>query len=86
MVKQDTLATEHKITALTAWGRAYEFSQTESQIYELSNTSFTTCPPLEPAWQVKASHILLNKITGRGYATHARIFVKNIPVFLLSLY
>lgn len=80
-ITEEEMLTERKITSLTAWGQAYEVSQTEPQIYELSQTSFTTCPPISPAWQVKASHIVLNKITGRGYATHARIFVKNVPVF-----
>lgn len=72
---------ERKITSLTAWGRAYEFSQTEPKIYELKQASYSTCPPIKPAWRVKAKHIVLNKNTGRGYATHARILVKNIPIF-----
>ena len=55
-----------KITVLTAWGKAYEFSQTEPRIYELSKASFSTCPPENPAWRLKASHIVLNKNTGRG--------------------
>src|SRR3990167_9266996 len=69
-----------KITSLTAWGKAYEFSQTEPKIFELSRASFTTCPPIRPAWRLKASHIVLNKNTGRGYATHARLLVKNVPI------
>lgn len=80
-ISEEEMQKERKITGLTAWGEAYEFSQTEPQIYDLTKTSFTTCPPIDPAWQVKASHIVLNKITGRGYATNARILVKNIPVF-----
>ncbi len=71
----------HKITLLTAWGKAHEFSQTEPKIYELSQASYSTCPPIQPTWQVKASHIVLNKNTGRGYATHARLYLKNLPVF-----
>jgi LPS-assembly protein len=69
-------------TKLTAWGRAYEFAQTRPKVYELWRASYTTCPPTEnPAWRVKAQHIILDKNTGRGYATHARIFLKSIPVF-----
>ncbi|MFZ2314499.1 MAG: LPS assembly protein LptD [Gammaproteobacteria bacterium] len=71
----------HKIKGLTAWGTAEEFAQTKPEIYELTKASYTTCPPLTSVWQVKASHILLNKETGRGYATHTRIYVKGIPVF-----
>lgn len=74
---------ERKVTGLTAWGKAYEFSQTELKIYELSNASYSTCPPINPTWRVVANHIVLNKNTGRGYATHARILVKNIPVLYM---
>ncbi|HEU5281342.1 MAG TPA: LPS assembly protein LptD [Gammaproteobacteria bacterium] len=70
-----------RITSMTAWGRAYQLTQTEPQIYELQRASFSTCPPTHPAWRVKGSHIVLNKITGRGYATNARIYVKSMPVF-----
>lgn len=70
-----------KITTLTAWGRAYEATQTEPKVYELSRASFSTCPPIHPAWRIKGSHIVLNKNSGRGYATHVRIFVKSIPIF-----
>ena len=72
---------ERKITQLTAWGKAYEFSQTQPNVYELTKASFSTCPPNSPSWRVKASHLVLDKNTGRGYATHARLLVKNIPVF-----
>src|SRR5579883_137819 len=70
-----------KVTGLTAWGKAYQFSQTEPKIYDLRSVSYTTCSPLNPVWQVNASHMVLNKSTGRGYATHARIWVRDIPVF-----
>lgn len=79
-VSDQEMQSERKITNLTAWGSANEFSQTEPKIYELYNGSFSTCPPINPAWRVKASHIVLNKNTGRGYAVNARVLVKNIPV------
>lgn len=78
--------TPHRVTGLTAWGEAYEFSQEKPFIYELTQASFSTCPPSRPAWQVKGSHILLNKATGRGYATHARLLVKNIPVLYVPYF
>ena len=71
------------INTMTAWGKAFDFSSSQPKIYELTNASFTTCPPVNPAWRVKASRIVLNKNTGRGYATHAQIMVKNIPVFYM---
>lgn len=80
ITREDTLK-ERKITNLTAWGRAYEFSQTDPNVYDLTKASYTTCPPIDPAWRVKAGHIVLDKNTGRGTATNVRILVKNIPVF-----
>ncbi len=74
---------EHKITTMTAWGKAYEFSQTEPRVYELYRASYSTCPPENPSWRVKASHIVLNKNTGRGYATNVRLLVKSVPVMYL---
>jgi LPS-assembly protein len=69
-------------TNLTAFGSAEEFSQTLPRVYELMRASYSTCPPVgTPAWRVKAKHIVLNKNTGRGYATHASVEVKSIPVF-----
>ncbi|HLB41548.1 MAG TPA: LPS assembly protein LptD [Gammaproteobacteria bacterium] len=74
---------ERKITSMTAWGKAYEFSQAKPNIFELSRASFTTCPPIRPAWRLKASHIVLNKNTGRAYASNARLLVKNIPILYM---
>src|SRR3990167_2567667 len=74
---------ERKITALTAWGHANQFSQSQIKVYELSQGSFSTCPPINPTWKLQASHIVLNKNTGRGYATHARLLVRNVPIFYI---
>lgn len=82
-ITADQMQQERKVTGMIAWGAADEFAQNEPKVYELSRTSFSTCPPVNPAWRVKASHLVLNKNTGRGYATHARIFVKDVPVFYI---
>lgn len=82
-ISDEEMEKGHRINTMTAWGKAESFSQNEPKIYELSQASFTTCPPINPTWRLKASHIVLNKNTGRGYATHARIVVKSVPVFYL---
>jgi len=81
-----TLTQPRKLIGLTAWGGADALSQTEPRIYELSRASFSTCPPRHTMWKVKASHIVLNKNTGRGYATNARLLVKEVPVFYLPYF
>jgi len=80
-IPAEELKKSHKITALTAWGEASEFSQSEPSIDELYHASYSTCSPEHPSWWVQAKHIVLNKASGRGYATHARILVKGVPIF-----
>lgn len=77
---------ERQLSGLNAWGTASEFAQNQPRVYEFWGTSFSTCPPTKPAWRVKAGHIVLNKNTGRGYATHARILVKDVPVFYVPYF
>jgi LPS-assembly protein len=80
-VSSDEIQHERKIVSMTAWGKAYQLSQSKPKIFELDKASYSTCPPINPAWRVKASHIILDKNSGRGYATNARILIRNIPVF-----
>ena len=58
---------------IQAWGTATSFAQTKPYLTVMTQASYTTCPPLNPFWQVKASHIELNKKTGRGNASNARL-------------
>lgn len=85
-VDRSSMQQERRITNLTAWGQADEFAQNEPKIYELKGSSFSTCPPKNPAWKIKASHLVLNKNTGRGYATNVRLFVKKVPVFYIPYF
>jgi len=70
-----------KIVQLSAWGKADDFKQAESHVYEFQNASYSTCPPVTNTWRVKASHIILDKNTGRGTARNARVYVQGIPIF-----
>lgn len=71
----------HKVSQLSAWGRAKQFFQAETNIYHFQDVTFSTCPPTAEIWKVSAHNIELNKNTGRGTATHATIWVKKLPVF-----
>jgi LPS-assembly protein len=79
----DRKALQHtrKIVQLSAWGVATEFSKDDPGIYEFSQASYSTCPPNTNVWHVEASHIELNKNTGRGVAKHAKLYIKKIPIF-----
>ena len=47
----------------------------------LKNATYTTCNPFQNIWFLKAKNVDLNKKTGRGRARHARLYLKNIPIF-----
>jgi LPS-assembly protein len=72
---------ERKVTQMSAWGQATAFAQQQPKVYTFNDASYSTCPPTNNAWILKASKIELNRTIGRGYATHARLYLKNIPVF-----
>lgn len=71
----------HKVYQLSAWGQAQQFSQDIPKIYEFDKVSYTTCPPSICVWKMEASHLTLNKETGRGTAKNARVLVRGVPVF-----
>ena len=48
---------------------------------DLNNVTYTTCAPCQNTWSLKASHVRLNKTTGRGRARHAQLKVYDIPIF-----
>lgn len=68
------------IIQLSAWGKAKEFFKSAPKIYEFHQASYSTCPPNTNIWKVKASQVTLNKNTGRGNATDARLYIKGVPV------
>lgn len=49
----------------------------------LEDATYTTCAPGQNTWHLKAEKVTLNKISGRGQATHARMYIKNWPLFYL---
>lgn len=75
------LQEERNISQLSAWGEATDFNQDLPKIYEFDQATYSTCPPDTSVWQVRTSHLTLDKTTGRGSAYNARILVKGVPVF-----
>ena len=77
----EILQAPRKITQLSAWGEAKQFNKVAPKVFEFSESSYSTCPPDAMFWQVRAKQIELDKNTGRGRATNARLYIKKIPVF-----
>lgn len=70
---------------LQAWGRAASIERDKEQ-YHLKNATYTTCPPKDSSWQIKAKTLNLDKETGRGEAYHAFLNVHDWPVFYVPYY
>lgn len=64
-----------------ARGTAKELTVDGVDKMQLSPASYTTCAPDSNAWHLKASETNFNKVTGRGEAWHAKMYVKDVPVF-----
>ncbi|MDX1902214.1 MAG: LPS-assembly protein LptD [Gammaproteobacteria bacterium] len=77
----EQLSKPRQVSGATAFGQAESYRKIAPNVYELYNASYSTCPPLTHPWHVSAYHLLLDKNTGRGTATHARIYIRNVPVF-----
>ena len=52
-----------------------------TNLTELSEVDYTTCPRSEEAWRVSASTIRLDHESDRGAARNAILRVRNVPVF-----
>ncbi|MGO2147945.1 LPS-assembly protein LptD [Halomonas sp.] len=62
-------------------GQASQLEQTGESQYRLRDATFTTCEPGANTWELVSSDIRLNQESGFGTATHARLKVKDVPVF-----
>jgi LPS-assembly protein len=47
----------------------------------MRDATYTTCAPGSDAWRLRASQVRLQQDEGMGVARHARLEVRNIPVF-----
>lgn len=70
---------------LQAWGRAASMER-DKQRYYLKEATYTTCPPKDASWHIKAKKLVLDKETGRGEATHAFLDIEDVPVFYFPYY
>lgn len=69
-----------------AWGTAKHATREASGIIRLKDATYTTCAPTDPAWQVHASRIVLDKKKGVGKAYGAVVMFKHIPLLATPYY
>ena len=64
-----------------SFGSAEQLIIHDPQQLELSQLRYTTCPPEQPDWQLRARRLKLNQATNTGEAYHATVRFKGVPIF-----
>lgn len=64
-------------------GTASQVSITSDDRILLSNGSYSRCAPGENQWQLKASRISIDNQEGIGRASHARVYIEDVPVLYI---
>ncbi|MEQ5801046.1 LPS-assembly protein LptD [Halomonas sp. H10-9-1] len=62
-------------------GDAQRLARLEDGRYRFSAASFTTCDPGDNLWRLVGGDVVLDRESGFGTARHARLEVKDVPVF-----
>ncbi|HET8705230.1 MAG TPA: LPS assembly protein LptD, partial [Pseudomonadales bacterium] len=73
--------TQYVFHARQLHGSADEIRSNEDGSLELQNGFFTSCEPGHENWDLTGSNIWLDKNSGWGTATNARLEVEGVPVF-----
>lgn len=69
-----------------AHGQAKSITQENQDLFLLTDTTYTTCPPTSNTWQLNASQITLDQKTGEGHAKNTILKIKDVPVFYLPYF
>ena len=63
-----------------ARGQANYVLRNEDTSFDLSDATYTTCPPGENGWQLSGSQVSLDLVEGQGIARNAVLRVKGLPI------
>lgn len=73
---------EFQVHSSPARGKADQINlDQKQQTVELQQTQFTTCPPGQESWWLKASSVKIDQNEVFGEAWNASLWVKDVPVF-----
>lgn len=72
---------------LNAWGTAQGARRHTGGIIDLSgHATYTTCPPINPSWQIQASSLRLDHKKGVGVAKNIVLVFHHVPIFFSPYY
>ncbi len=74
------------LNAMRASGKADSVRQQDANRYQLSEASYSTCPPQHRSWDITAQRINLDRDSGRGQAYEAVLHAGDVPVFYLPYF
>ncbi|USE35594.1 LPS-assembly protein LptD [Endozoicomonas sp. SCSIO W0465] len=63
-----------------ARGSAERIVRNENATLELSDATYTTCPPGDKGWQLSGQNVTLNMGSGQGLARNAVVRVQGLPI------
>ncbi|MCU7553112.1 LPS assembly protein LptD [Alteromonas sp. ASW11-19] len=78
--------TRYQLSGVAGRGAADNILLDTDQGLILSDVSFTTCPPGDEDWSIRASEISIEKGTVWGQAKHTRFYLGGVPVFYLPYF
>lgn len=71
---------EFRLYPAHARGTASQIYTKKDQPIYLNDVTYTTCAPESNVWEVRAKAVSLDEENNKGVATHAWIYIKDIPV------
>jgi LPS-assembly protein len=78
--------TEYQLASMNGRGKAQTIELSKQTGIELNEVSFSTCPEGHEDWRIQASSISLSPNQSRGEVSHARFYLKDIPVLYLPYF
>lgn len=74
------LNVQRGLTKLPAYGRAQSIKRFANKDYLLKYASYSTCAPLDKAWDVEAKSIAIDDAKEEGVARNAVVRIRRVPV------
>ena len=78
--------TEYQLASMNGRGKAQKIELSQEAGIALNEVSFSTCPEGQEDWRIQASNINLSPDQLRGEVSHARFYLKGVPVLYLPYF
>ena len=78
--------TQYQLASMNGRGNAQSIELSQQNGMALNEVSFSTCPEGHEDWRIQASSINLSPNQLRGEVSHARFYLKDVPVLYLPYF